>query len=83
MHQLFKTSVTLALGPKEDPESKNETGQDKDPEGRKDEDPNSTVAREEKQPEGCKEDPKPAQPDGQQKKEEEQHNAVSCQCKQC
>ena len=28
-------SVTLAQGPKEDPESKNETGQDKDPEGHK------------------------------------------------
>ena len=61
-------SVTLAQGPKEDPESKNETGQDKDPEGHKEEDPNSKVEREEKQPEGCKEDPKPAQPESQQKK---------------
>jgi len=55
-------SGTLALDPKEDPESKNE------PEGHKEEDPNSKVDREEKQREGCKEDPKPAQPEGQQKK---------------
>ena len=55
-------SGTLALGPRADPESKNE------PEGHKEEDPNSKVEREEKQPEGCKEDPKPAQPEGQQNK---------------
>ena len=64
MRQLLK-SVILALGPKEHPESKNDTGQDKDPEGHNQEDPNSTLEREERQPEGCKEDPKPAQPEGQ------------------
>ena len=48
MHQLLK-SVTLALGPREDGKSKNETGQDKDPEGHKEEDPNNKVEREEKQ----------------------------------
>ena len=42
-------SVTLAQGPKEDPESKHETGQDKDPEGHKEEVPNSKVESEEKQ----------------------------------
>ena len=42
-------SVTLAQGPKEDPESKKETGQDKDSEGHKEEDPNSKVESEEKQ----------------------------------
>ena len=55
-------SSTLALGPQEDPESKNE------PDGHKEEDPNSKVEREEKQREGCKEDPKPSQPEGQPKK---------------
>ena len=42
-------SVTLAQGPKEDPESKNETGQDKDPEGHNEEDPNNKAEREKKQ----------------------------------
>ena len=61
MRSLFKSGI-LALGPEEDPESKNE------PEGHKAEDPNSKVERKEKKPEGCKEDPKPAQLEGQQNK---------------
>ena len=52
----------MALGPKEDPESKHE------PEGQKEEDPNSKADSNEKQPEGCKEDPKPAPPECQPKK---------------
>ena len=74
-------SVTLAQAPKEDPESKNETGQDNDPEGHKAEDPNSTVDREEQQPEGRREDPKTARRSAEAA--EEQQHEVSCQPKQC
>ena len=51
--------VIFALGPKEDPNSNTETGQDKYPEGHKANDPNSNAEREEKQLEGREEDPKP------------------------